>query len=326
LLLCERVLGQGWTLTAAAEAAGVSVRTAGKWLRRYRQEGADGLLDASSAPGRVANRTPEDRVELIALLRRGLRMTAAEIAETLLMPVSTVSGILTRIGIGSPSKLESTAPANRYQKQRPGELVHIDVKKLARIDRQGRHLRSDPRKPSLRRSGRRRIGFEFVHIAIDDATRLAYVEVLEDEKARTAVAFLARALDFYRSHGVGVERVMTDNGPCYLSLVHATACRTLGLKHVRTRPYRPRTNGKAERFIRTLLAGWAYAAIYRDSRERRDALPGWLDHYNRRRPHRSLSRQTPAERLTAIRNNVLGSYTYESARAMTAVDSDPAPT
>ena len=299
LLLCQRVLVEGWTLTAAAGAAGVSVRTVGKWVCRYRREGEEGLLDCSSAPVRVANRTPDERVEAIVSLRR-VRMTAAEIAEILLMPLSTVSGILTRIGLGSPSRLEPVEPANRYQKQWPGELVHIDVKRLGRIDRDGRHLRHDPRKPSLRRSSRRRIGWEDLHVCVDDATRLAYAEVLEDEKATTAVGFLTRAIAFYADHGIRIERVMTDNGPAYRSILHALACRTLGLRHTRTRPYRPRTNGKAERFIRTLLGGWAYAVIYRDSDERQRALTGWLDHYNRRRPHRSLNRQAPLERLHTL--------------------------
>jgi len=317
-LLVERVLVQGWTLAAAAEAAGVSVRSVSKWLRRFREEGEQGLCDRSSAPFRVAHRTPEDRVEAIACLRR-VRMTAAEIAETLTMPLSTVSAVLSRIGLGKLSRLEPPEPPNRYQKQRPGELVHVDVKKLARIHPDGRHVREDPRKPSLRRRGRRRIGWEYVHIAIDDATRLAYVEVLEDEKAMTAVGFLTRTLAFYRAYGIRVERVMTDNGPAYLSVIHAIACRTLGLKHVRTRPYRPRTNGKAERLIRTLLGGWAYAIIYRDSHERRRALTGWLHFYNHRRPHGSLSHQTPHQRLEALtRNNLAGSYTYKPGRGWDA--------
>jgi transposase InsO family protein len=308
-LLVERVCVQGWTLAAAAEAAGVSVRTVSKWLRRFRELGEEGLRDRSSVPASVPHRTAEERVEAIACLRR-LRMTAAEIAETLRMPLSTVSAVLTRIGLGKLSRLEPPEAPNRYQKQRPGELVHIDVKKLGRIDPHGRHGRDNPAKPSLRRRGKRRIGWEYVHIAVDDATRLAYAEVLEDEKANTAVGFLTRALAFYRAHGIRVERVMSDNGPAYRSLMHAITCRTLGIKHLRTRPYRPRTNGKAERFIRTLLAGWAYATIYRHSSERRAALAAWLDFYNHRRPHGSLSHQTPLQRLEALtRNNLAGSYT-----------------
>jgi transposase InsO family protein len=301
-LAVGRVEQQGWTLTAAAEAAGVSVRTVSKWLRRYRDEGEQGLLDRCSAPGSVPLRTGESRVAVIASLRR-LRMTGAEIAETLAMPVSTVSGILTRIGLGKLWRLEPLEPANRYEKKRPGELVHVDVKKLGRIGRPGHRVNGD------RRTRTRGIGWEYVHVAIDDATRLVYVEVLTDEKAATAVGFLRRAVAHFASFGILVERLMTDNGSAYRATIHALACKALGIKHLRTRPYRPRTNGKAERFIRTMLGGWAYGAIYRDSAERHRALAGWLDFYNRRRPHRSLGRQAPIERLHALnRNNVLGSY------------------
>jgi transposase InsO family protein len=302
-LAVERVERQGWTLAAAAGAAGVSVRTVSKWRRRYREEGEQGLLDRSSAPASVPSRTDEARVDVIASLRQ-LRMTGAEIAETLAMPGSTVSGILTRIGLGKLWRLEPLEPPNRYEKQRPGELVHVDVKKLGRIGRAGHRVHGD------RRTRTRGIGWEYVHVAIDDATRLVYVEVLDDEKAVTAVGFLRRAVAHFAAFGIRVERLMTDNGNAYRSAIHALACKALGIKHLRTRPYRPRTNGKAERFIRTMLAGWAYGAIYRDSDDRHRALNGWLDFYNRRRPHRSLGRQTPIERLHALnRNNVLGSYT-----------------
>ena len=301
-LAVDRVECEGWTLAAAAEAAGVSVRTVSKWRRRYREEGEQGLLDRCSAPASVPSRTGEARVAVIAGLRR-LRMTGAEIAETLGMPLSTVSGILTRIGLGKLWRLEPPEPPNRYEKQRPGELVHVDVKKLGRIGRPGHRVHGD------RRTRSRGIGWEYVHVAIDDATRIAYVEVLEDERAATAVDFLRRAIAHFAALGIRVERLMTDNGNAYRSAIHALACKTLAIKHLRTRPYRPRTNGKAERFIRTLLGGWAYAAIYPTSDERRRALTGWLDFYNRRRPHRSLDRQAPLERLHALnRNNVLGSY------------------
>jgi transposase InsO family protein len=306
-LAVERVEVQGWTLAAAAEAAGVSVRTVSKWRRRYRAEGEQGLVDRSSAPALVPLRTGEERIALIAALRR-LRMTGAEIAETLAMPASTVSGILTRIGLGKLSRLEPSEPANGYEKQRPGELVHVDVKKLGRIARPGHRVTG---RISARGHHRRAydLGWEYVHVCVDDATRLVYVEVLDDEKAVTAVGFLRRAVAHFAAFGIRVERLMTDNGSAYRATIHALACKALGIKHLRTRPYRPRTNGKAERFIRTLLGGWAYGAIYRDSDERRNALAGWLDYYTRRRPHRSLSRQTPLERLHALnRNNVLGSY------------------
>jgi transposase InsO family protein len=251
------------------------------------------------------------------MLRR-LRMTAAEIAETLAMPLSTVSAVLTRIGLGKLSRLEPPEPPNRYERRHPGELIHIDVKRLGRIkDGAGKRVGNGLRRTHnytrvADAAGVRRhtVGWEYVHVCVDDATRLAYVEVLDDEKAATAVAFLRRAIDHFAAYGIRVHRVMTDNGPCYRGVVHQLACRTLGLKHLRTRPYRPRTNGKAERFIRTLLDGWAYGAIYYDSDERRRALPGWLDFYNRRRPHGSLSHQPPLTRLEAlIRNNVPGCYT-----------------
>jgi transposase InsO family protein len=301
-LIVERVVVHGWTLAAAAEAAGVSVRTVSKWLACYRAEGEDGLLDHSSAPRSVPHRTSEERVAAIAALRR-LLMTAAEIAECLRMPLSTVSAVLTRIGLGKRSRLEPPEPPNRYERKRPGELLHIDVKKLGRIGRPGHRVNGD------RTTRSRGVGWEFVHICIDDATRLAYVEVLEDEKATTAVGFLRRAVAHFRAYGITVERVMTDNGSCYRAAIHAIACRALRIKHLRTRPYRPRTNGKAERFIRTMLGGWAYSAIYGNSDERRAALTGWLDFYNQRRPHGSLSHQPPLQRLEALtRNNLAGTY------------------
>jgi transposase InsO family protein len=306
-LLCERVLVKGWTLTAAAEAAGVSVRCARKWVGRYRREGQQGLLDRSSAPHRVANRTAADRVAVIVRLRQ-LRMTAAEIAETLSMPLSTVSAVLGRQGLGRLGRIGLEQPV-RYERSRPGELVHVDIKKLGRIEG-GAGWRVRDRKQHYNRTftdndgfRRRTVGWEYVHIAIDDYSRLAYAEVLSDEKAATAAGFLARAVAFYQRHGITVERVLTDNGGAYRGLVHALACRQLGIRHLRTRPYRPQTNGKAERFIRTLLAGWAYGAIYGSSRDRTLALDGWLWHYNHQRRHSALGHQPPVSRT-----NLLGSY------------------
>jgi transposase InsO family protein len=307
-LLCERVACERWTVTEAAAAAEVSVRCARKWVGRYLAEGELGLLDRSSAPRSVANRTCERRVEAIAALRR-LRFTAAEIAETLEMALSTVSGILTRIGMGRLGRL-GLEPAQRYERQRPGELIHIDVKKLGRIARPGhRVLGGQPARAAKGYHRKRdRLGWEFVHIAIDDCTRLAYAEVLPDEKATTAIAFLRRAVAFFERHGITVEQLLTDNGSAYRSTIHAIACRALGIRHLRTRPYRPQTNGKAERFIRTLLAGWAYGAIYRNSTERTNALDGWLWHYNHQRRHSALSHQPPIARLNE-RTNLLGLYT-----------------
>jgi transposase InsO family protein len=300
-LLADRVLVEGWSLAAAAAAAGVSERTAWKWVARFRREGEVGLEDRSSAPRSVPARTPRDREELILGLRE-LRFTSPEIAETLGMPLSTVGAVLARNGLGKLPRLQPAEPANRYERPRPGELVHIDVKKLGRIGRPGHRVNGD------RRTQTRGIGWEFVHVAVDDATRLAYVEVLDDEKAATAASFLRRAIAFFRRYGIQVERVLTDNGACYRAIVHALACKSLGVRHLRTRPYRPRTNGKAERFIRTLVEGWAYGAVYRTSSERTKALAGWLDWYNRLRPHRSLGRKPPLTRLAEM-NNVVGTNT-----------------
>jgi transposase InsO family protein len=310
-LLAHRVVDEGWSLTKAAEAAEVSEPTARKWVTRYLTEGEGGLLDRSSAAHQVHNRTAEDRVGAICALRR-LRFTGAEIAELLQMPEKTVAGILTRVGLGRLGRL-GLEPPRRYQRSRPGELLHVDVKKLGRIQGgAGKRVTGGPRHytPTRKdRAGVRRktVGWEFVHVCVDDATRLAYAEVLGDEKARTAVGFLGRALAFFARHGVAAEAVMTDNGSAYKSAVHAIACRALGLKHLRTKPRRPQTNGKAERFIRTMLGGWAYGAIYRNSAERTAALEGWLWRYNCRRPHGSLGRRTPAARLAEL-NNALGSY------------------
>jgi len=311
-LLVERVLVDRWTLTAAAEAAGVSVRCARKWVGRYRLEGEQGLRDRSSAPRRVANRTADERVAVIVLLRQ-LRMTAAEIAETLSMPLSTVSVILKRQGLGRLGRVGLEQPT-RYERSRPGELVHIDVKKLGRIRGVGHRISGNRASQAKTRINGRRTGiagWEYVHVAVDDYSRLAYVEVLADEKASTAAGFLRRAIAFFARYGVRVERVLTDNGSAYRATVHALACRALGIRHLRTRPHRPQTNGKAERFIRTLLAGWAYGPIYGSSRERSAALDGWLWHYNHRRRHSALGHQPPISRT-----NLLGSYRCESRRPL----------
>ena len=310
-LLCERIVDERWTVSEAAAAAEVSVRCARKWVHRYVSEGEAGLRDRSSAPRRVANRTCERRVEAIAALRR-LRFTGPEIAEMLGMPLSTVSGLLTRTGLGRLGRL-GLEPAQRYERERPGELIHIDVKKLGRIQggpgKRITGVQRNPRRTRVDRDGHNRkiIGWEYVHIAIDDCTRLAYAEVLPDEKAATAIAFLHRALAFFDRHGITVERLLTDNGSAYRSTIHAIACRALGIRHLRTQPRRPQTNGKAERFIRTLLGGWAYGAIYRSSADRTGALDGWLWHYNHQRRHSALGHKPPIARLNE-RTNLLGTY------------------
>jgi transposase InsO family protein len=307
--MARRVVEQGWSIAEAAAAAEVSDRTCSKWVARYRAEGAAGLVDRSSAPAVVVNRTEEHTIQAIAALRR-LRFTGPEIADVLDRPLSTVSGILTRIGMGRLGRL-GLEPAERYERAVAGELIHIDVKKLGRI-----HGGAGKRVTGKRRNGDRRRrdsdgierrikGWDYVHIAIDDATRLAYAEVLPDEKATTAIGFLRRAMAFFGRHGMTVRELLTDNGSAYRSAIHAIACRTLGVRHLRTRPHRPQTNGKAERFIRTMLAGWAYGAIYASSQERTAALDGWLWRYNHHRRHQALGRQTPITRL----NNLLGTYT-----------------
>jgi transposase InsO family protein len=309
--MVEQVLVHHRRVSEAATDAGVSEKTCRKWVQRFEAEGAAGLLDRSSAPQTVANRTDERAIEAIAALRR-LRFTGPEIAETLGVALSTVSGILQRIGMGKLGRL-GLEPAQRYERQRPGELIHIDVKKLGRIHGgAGKRVTGVQRNPKRRRRDaagvdRQIIGWDYVHIAIDDATRLAYAEVLSDEKGVTAVGFLRRARAFFERHGMTVKEVLTDNGSAYISAVHAVACRALGLKHLRTRPRRPQTNGKAERFIRTMLGGWAYGAIYASSAERTAALDGWLWHYNHHRRHSALGHKPPIARLTE-RNNLLGTY------------------
>jgi transposase InsO family protein len=305
-LIARRVLVEGWSLAAAAEAAGVSVVTARKWVRRF--EAGESLEDRSSAPRRVPRRTPRGLVEAIATLRR-LRMTAAEIAELLGMALSTVSLWLRRIGLGRRSRLEPPEPANRYERARPGELVHVDIKQLGRISARGAgHRVVGHRGSQIKRRergpARGVTRFEYVHVMVDDHSRLAYAEVLNALNANAAIGFLRRALAWFQERGIKVERVMTDNGSAYVSHSHRQALRELGIRHLRTRPYRPRTNGKAERFIQTLLNEWAYARIYGSSPERTRQLTTWLERYNYQRPHGSLGHQPPATRI----NNLVGNY------------------
>ncbi len=302
--LARSVVVDERTVTEAAQAAGVSVRCARKWVGRYREHGEAGLRDRSSAPHEIPHRTNPERVAVICQLRR-LRFTGPEIAETLTMPLSTVSAVLKRSGMGKLGRL-GLEPAVRYEHPAPGELIHIDVKKLGRIHNGAGHRfigAAGQRKAAGSRTDaeghiRKRVGWEYVHIAIDDYSRLAYAEVLPDERAITAVGFLKRATTFYARHGITVKRLITDNGSAYVSIVHTLACRQLGIRHLRTRPRRPQTNGKAERFIRTMLSGWAYGAIYRSSQERTAAIDGWLWQYNHQRRHSALGHQPPITRVT----------------------------
>ena len=290
-LMCQRVRHEAWTVAEAAEAAGCSERTCYRWLARY--DLGEALTDRSSAPRSVPGRTAPETEALIEQLRR-LRWTSTKIAAELDLATSTVCAVLRRQGLHRLSRLEPPEPPNRYCRRHPGELIHIDIKKLGRFDRPGL--------PAHRRQGgyraTYRAGWDVVHVAVDDTSRLAYVEILEDEKGATCVGFLQRAIAWFATQGVTVERVMTDNGTGYRSKVHAAAVAELEIKHLRTRPYRPRTNGKAERFIKTLQIEWAYAASYQNHHHRARALAPWLEYYNCRRPHSALGHKPPTSRLT----------------------------
>ena len=285
----------GWPPGEIAEAVGVSVRTVYKWLERHRRGGAAALRNARSAPTRVANRLADPTIAEIARLRRERRLTGAAIARRLRLKRSTVAGWLRRLGIGRLNLLQEKPPVVRYERERAGELVHIDIKKLGRFNRIGHRI------SGKRTAGNLHRGWDFVHVAVDDATRLAYVEVLPDEKKESAIAFLERALRWLKHQRVCVERVMTDNGSCYRSKLFAKSLGEAGVRHIRTRPYTPRTNGKAERFIQTLLREWAYAKPYQTSGRRNAALAPFVDRYNHRRPHASLAGQSPAYALSLKR-------------------------
>jgi len=286
--MCERIAA-GWSLAEAAEAAGVSDRRAREWRRRW-EAGDSELEDRSSVAASLPGKTPADVEEAVCALRE-LRFSGTRIAEALGMPERTVRAVLARNGRSKLPRIDADEPANRYERPAPGELIHIDVKKLGRIGREGHRINGD------RTTRTRGIGWEFVHVAIDDCTRLAYVEVLDDERTDTVLGFLRRAIAFFAAHGIDVQRLMTDNGPAYRSIAHAAVCRELGIRHLFTQPYRPRTNGKAERFIQTLLREWAYAAAYPTSRSRTKALPAFLTRYNQHRPHQALNGSPPAKRL-----------------------------
>ena len=291
-LMCRRVREEGWTVEEAAEAAGVSERTCYRWLARY--DDGEPMTDRSSAPHRVPGRTAPEVEALIEQLRL-CRKTSVQIAAELGLATSTVCAVLKRLELNRLSRLEPPEPPNRYCRRHPGELIHIDVKRLGKFRRPG--LPAHRRQAGYSASGG--AGWEFVHVAIDDTSRVAYVEILDDEKGRTCVAFLRRAIAYFAAHGVTVQRVMTDNGVGYRSKVHAAAVAELEIKHLRTRPYRPRTNGKAERFIQTLQVEWAYAASYCDHWQRRRALLPWVNYYNCRRPHSALGHKTPISLIQA---------------------------
>jgi transposase InsO family protein len=289
--IAHRVLRLGWSVDDAAQAAAVSVRTAYRWLARFRSEGQEGLRDRSCQARRIAHRTPPGRVERIERLRRRRRLTAAQIAGQLRMPRSTVAAVLKRRGLERLSRREPRPAVVRYERQRPGELVHLDTKKLGRFRRIGHRITGD------RQRRHRRGGWEFAHVCVDDHSRLAYVEVLADERAETCAAFLRRAVRWLRRQGIRTERVLTDNGGGYLSHAFRQTCTELAVNHRRTRPYRPETNGKAERFIQTMLREWAYQRPYRTSNQRAKRLDPWLRYYNRQRPHGALGGLPPIRRI-----------------------------
>lgn len=296
-LLVQRVVVAGWRPSDVAAAMGVSTRTVYKWVARYRLEGEAGLRDRSSRPLRSPRRLRRTQCRRIERLRRR-RWSSPRIARELDLPVSTVVVTLRRLGLSRLRSLEPPRPVVRYERSRPGELLHIDIKKLGRIGRIGHRINGN------RRTAVRGIGWEYLHVCVDDASRLAYSEVLSDEKGHTCAAFLERAATWYRSLGVPVERVMTDNGSGYRSHVFRQAMALIGARHLRTRPYTPRTNGKAERFIQSALREWAYARAYRRSDLRVAALSAWIRYYNRERPHMGIRGLSPQRRLERLVNNV----------------------
>jgi transposase InsO family protein len=296
LLMCERVRHEGWTATEAAEAFGVSERTVFRWLRRF--DAGEPMTDRSSAPHRQPRKTSKQLEARIEQLRR-LRWTATRIAGTLQVPTSTVCAVLVRLGLNRRWRLGPPEPANRYCRRHPGELIHIDVKKLGRFNVPGHRVtgRGPGTYGNRTRVRVNRVGWEFVHVAIDDTSRLAYVEIHDDEHPPTCIAFLRRAIAYFAAKGIDVQAVMTDNGNGYISHAHRDAIARLGIKHLRTRSHRPQTNGKAERFIQTLLREWAYERPYPSSLERRRALLPWLSYYNCQRPHSALGHKTPASQI-----------------------------
>jgi transposase InsO family protein len=297
--IVQQVMG-GRPPKAVAEAAGVCPRTVRKWIDRYRREGLAGLCDRSSRPHRLRKPTPQAIVEQVEALRRQ-RYTGRQIAAGLGISPATVSRILRRLGLNRIAALEPAAPVRRYERARPGEMIHIDIKKLGRFNKVGHRITGD----RTGQSNSRGIGWEFVHVAIDDHSRIAFARVMPSEKKRSATAFLKAAIAYYESLGIKVERVMTDNGSCYKAFAFRRLCKRLGLRHVRTKPYTPKTNGKAERFIQTSLREWAYAQAYRNSQQRKAELPLWLHRYNWHRPHAGIGDNVPISRLGLPEDNLL---------------------
>ena len=298
------LLQSGHRVRRVAEMLGVAEKTVRKWRDRHRAEGLSGLQDRSSRPHRLHQPTPIETIERIEVLRRQ-RMPGKEIAAQVGVSPATVSRVLKRLGLNKLSALEPAAPVQRYEREQPGELIHIDIKKLGKIDGIGHRITGDRRGQSNRRSRGEGLGWEFVHVCIDDASRIAFSRVMKTERKACAIAFLKAAVAYYKSLGITVQRVMTDNGSCYRAGPFRRACKRLGLRHIYTKPYTPRTNGKAERFIQTALREWAYARAYRHSQERTADLIPWLHRYNWHRPHGSIGAMPPISRLGLSRNNLL---------------------
>jgi transposase InsO family protein len=298
--MVSAVVYGGLSKAAAARKYNTTPQTVGKWVERFRTEGVNGLRDRSSKPLSSPNQTPQATCAAVEALRRQ-RFSGKQIAAEVAISPATVSRILYRLGLNRLSALEPAAPIRRYERKQPGELIHIDIKKLGKFNEIGHRITGDRRGHSSRRGG----GWEFVHVCIDDHSRIAFAKIMPDEKKRSAVAFLKAALTYYASLGIKVERVMTDNGSCYRSFAFRAACRRLGLRHIRTKPYTPKTNGKVERFIQTSLREWAYARAYENSRQRKEQLPTWLHRYNWHRPHAGIDDRTPISRLGLAENNVL---------------------
>ncbi|MCG8434961.1 MAG: IS481 family transposase [Gammaproteobacteria bacterium] len=298
--LVRRVLEEGQTPKAVATAFGVCCKTVRKWVERFQTEGPQGLQDRSSRPHRLRQPTPEPVVKRIEALRRE-RRTGQQIAAEVGVSPATVSRVLRRLGLNTLKALEPAEPVRRYERKAPGELLHIDIKKLGRFERTGHRITGD-------RSGHsnsRGVGWEYVHVCIDDHSRIAFAQILPDERKNSAITFLKAAVAYYKSLGITIERVMTDNGSCYKSHDFRKTCRALKIKHIRTKPYTPKTNGKAERFIQTALREWAYARAYQTSDQRGADMPRWIHRYNWHRPHASLKYNTPISRLTTSEDNLL---------------------
>jgi len=302
--MVRSVIEDGLSQAAAARQFNTTPKTVAKWVERFRAEGVDGLRDRSSRPLSLPSQTALATCAVVEALRRQ-RHTGKQIAAEVGVSPATVSRILRRLGLNRIRDLEPAEPVRRYEREKPGEMIHIDIKKLGRINGVGHRITGDRRGQSNLRARGRGPGWEYVHVCIDDHSRIAFAQVMPNERKQSAVNFLKAALAYYASLGVTVERVMTDNGSCYKSFAFRGACKRLGLKHVRTKPYTPKTNGKAERFIQTSLREWAYAIAYQHSRQRRDQLAGWLHRYNWHRPHAGIGAKTPISRLGLTGNNLL---------------------